>query len=416
MNNRDKLSELEKAIPFDEFFLNFRRAAYRVYCRNAKMKNQDKFKNILKEEYMIRDSVKRLMCEEDRLKELMAIPMTEILSCRDKADTVAPEEALRYLADMFIDNYGESLRMCSFAYDCASYWISELNFIPELNDKYGRATTLADFLPILSDKYHEGLFDKYDSCVITDKELVDILVEELNSVTNEKEKIILCAGIYNALTSDIGARWLGAYSMEKIEEGIVNLKNRELIEYRCHRSLRKYFRFRFNRTKENQLSLDTGADRFTDDEIKHFISLNDRLVELQHEVMDQVKVITGNLREQIAKGFHQYDTFVIDGYIYVEAYEEDNTDELLDALSSFAKYSVICSNDNTTQEHLEAEITEDVHWYANWGGIFHQLEESHGLKFCRTFRYLFEESRVFTIGDIMKIKSEMLLPHVEINI
>lgn len=48
MNNRDKLSELEKAIPFDEFFLNFRRAAYRVYCRNAKMKNQDKFKNHFK--------------------------------------------------------------------------------------------------------------------------------------------------------------------------------------------------------------------------------------------------------------------------------------------------------------------------------------------------------------------------------
>lgn len=416
MNNRDKLSELEKAIPFDEFFLNFRRAAYRVYCRNAKMKHKDKLKDILKEEYMIRSSAKTLMCEEDRLKELMAIPMTEIFSYRDKADTVDPEEALRYLAGLFIDNFGLRLRICGFADRCASYWIFKLKRIPKLNEKYDGAMELVHFLPILSDKYHERLLDKYDACVMTDKELVDILVEELNSVTDEKEKIILCAGIYNALTSDIGARWLGAYSMEKIEEGIVNLKNRELIEYRCHRSLRKYVRFRFNQTKENQLSLDTDANRFTDDEIKHFLSLNDRLVELQHEVMDQVKVITGNLREQIAKGFHQYDTFVIDGYIYIEAYEEDNTDELLDALSSFAKYSVICSNDNTTQEHLEAEITEDVHWYANWGGIFHQLEKSHGLRLCRAFCHLFEESRVFTVGDIMKIKPEMLLPHVEINI
>ncbi len=151
-------------------------------------------------------------------------------------------------------------------------------------------------------------------------------------------------------------------------------------------------------------------------EINHFIVLNDRLVELQHEVMEQVKVITENLREQITKGFHQYDTFVIDGYIYVEAYEEDNTDELLDALSSFAKYSVIWSNDETSQEVLEAEIAEDMHWYANWGGVFHQLETSHGLKLCRAFCHLFEESRVFTIGDIMKIKPEMLQPHVEINI
>lgn len=382
------------------------------------MKHKDKLKDILKEEYMIRGSVKTLMCEEDRLKELMAIPMTEILSYRDKADTVDPGEALRYLTDLFMDNCGSSLRMCGFAEHCASYWIRQLDLIEntELNEKYDGATTLADFLPILSDKYHEGLLDKYDSCVMTDKELVDILVGELNSVADEKEKIILCAGIYNALHSVIRTRWLDSYSMEKIEEGIVNLKSKELIEYRCHRNLRKYFRTRFNRTKENQLSLDTGADRFTDDEIKHFISLNDRLVELQYEVMKQVKVITRNLREQIAKGFHQYDTFCIDGYIYIEAYEEDETDELLDTIAPFAKYTVMNSNDDTTQEQLEREIAEDMHWYANWSGIFHPLEESHGLKFCRAFRYLFEESMVFTIDDIMRIKSEMLLPHVEINI
>lgn len=369
---------------------------------------------------MIRGSVKTLMCEEDRLKELIAIPMTEILSYRDKADTVNPEEALRYLADLFIDNYDWRPRICGFADYCASYWIRQLKLIEnrELNEKYDGETKLAHFLPILSDKYkyHERLIDKYDSDVMTNKELVDSLVDVLNSVTDEKAKVILCAGIYNALSSHIGTRWLDSYSMKKIEEGIVNLKNKALIKYRCHRDLRKHFRFRFNRTRENRLILDTGAKRFTDDEINHFISLNDRLVELQHEVMNQVKVITGNLREQIAKGFHQYDTFCIDGYIYIEAYEEDETDELLDTIAPFAKYTVMNSNDDTTQEQLEREIAEDMHWYANWSGIFHPLEESHGLKFCRAFRYLFEESMVFTIDDIMRIKPEMLFPHVEINI
>lgn len=367
---------------------------------------------------MIRGSVKTLMCGEDRLKELMAVPITEILLYRDKADTVDPEEALRYLADLFIDNCDRSLRMCGFADHCASYWILQLNLMgnSKLNEKYNGATTLAHFLPTLSDKYHEGLLDKYDSYVMTDKELVDLLVEELNSVTEEKAKIILCAGIYHALSSHTDTRWLDSYSMEKIEEGIVNLKNKKLIEYRCLRDLRKYFRIRFNRTKENRLITDTGAQRFSNDEINHFISLNDHLVELQHEVMNQVKVITGNLQEQIAKGFHQYDTFCIDGYIYIEAYEEDVTDELLDAIAPFAKYTVMSSNDDTTQEQLEGEIAEDMHWYANWSGIFQPLEESHGLKFCRAFRYLFEESNVFTIGDIMRIKPEMLLPHVEINI
>lgn len=423
MNNRDKLSELEKAIPFDEFFLNFRRAAYRVYCRNAKMKHKDKLKTILKDEYMIRSSVKDLMCEENRLRELMAIPISDILRYRDMAESVDPEEALRYLADLFIDSCGVSLGMRGFADYCASYWIDRLDLEnnPALNEKYHGAYTLGQLLPYLSDKYYDGLLEEYDSCAMSAIELRQELVDMLETVTDEKIKIILCAGICDSLSDGDGFCWLDGYSMSEIEDGIINFKNWDLIRHRQRDDFQRY------RTWQHiKVGPDTPAglrklverwpDEFSEDEVSHFIVLNDRLVELQHEVMDQVKVITGNLREQIAKGFHQYDTFVIDGYIYIEAYEEDNTDELLDALSSFAKYSVICSNDDTTQEHLEAEITEDVHWYANWGGIFHQLEESHGLKFCRAFRYLFEESRVFTIGDIMKIKPEMLLPHVEINI
>ena len=109
------------AIPFDEFFLNFRRAAYRVYCRNTKMKHADKLKNILKEEYMVRSCVKDLMCEENRLRELMAIPISDILRYRDMADSIDPEEALRFLADRFIDNCGVSLGMRGFYDYCASY-------------------------------------------------------------------------------------------------------------------------------------------------------------------------------------------------------------------------------------------------------------------------------------------------------
>lgn len=78
---------------------NFRSADYSLALKY--IKHKDKLKNILKEEYMIRGSVKTRMCEEERLKELMAIPMTEILSYQDKADTVNPEEALRYLAELF---------------------------------------------------------------------------------------------------------------------------------------------------------------------------------------------------------------------------------------------------------------------------------------------------------------------------
>ncbi len=410
------------AIPFDEFFLNFRRAAYRVYCRNTKMKHADKLKNILKEEYMVRSCVKDLMCEENRLRELMAIPISDILRYRDMADSIDPEEALRFLADRFIDNCGVSLGMRGFYDYCASYWIEKLDLENNsvLNEKYHGAYTLGLLLPYISDKYYDGLLEEYDSCAMSLIELRDILIEELENGDDEKHKIILCAGICDCLSDCDGDGWLNRYTMAEIEDGIINFKNHDLIRHRQWKDFERY------RTPDIEVGPDTPRglrrlaerqpEKFSDAEINHFIVLNDRLVELQHEVMEQVKVITGNLREQITKGFHQYDTFIIDGYIYVEAYEEDNTDELLNALSSFAKYSVIWSNDETSQEVLEDEIAEDVHWYANWGGVFHRLEKSHGLKLCRAFCHLFEESRVFTIGDIMKIKPEMLVPHVEINI
>jgi len=386
------------------------------------MKHTDKLKNILIEEYMVRSCVKDLMCEENRLRELMAIPISDILRYRDMADSIDPEEALRFLANRFIDNCGVSLGMRGFYDYCAGYWIEKLDLEnnPALNEKYHGAYTLGLLLPYISDKYYDGLLEEYDSCAMSSVELRDILIEEIERETDGKIKIILCAGICDCLCDGDGFGWLNEYSMSDIESGIINFKNHNLIYHRQWKDFERY------RTPDIEVGPDTPRglrrlaerqpEKFSDAEINHFIVLNDRLVELQHEVMEQVKVITGNLREQITKGFHQYDTFIIDGYIYVEAYEEDNTDELLNALSSFAKYSVIWSNDETSQEVLEDEIAEDVHWYANWGGVFHRLEKSHGLKLCRAFCHLFEESRVFTIGDIMKIKPEMLVPHVEINI
>lgn len=422
MNNRDKIVELDKfrkskkLIPYNEFFLSFRRAAHACYRRDKK------FMTILKEEYMIRSSVKDLMCEDSRLRDLMSIPVSEILRYSDMADNIDPEEALRYLADLFIDNCGQSLGMRGFADYCAGYWINKLDLNnPALKEKYQDAQTLGQLLPYISDRYYDGLLDEYDSCAMSAIELREDLVYMLETVTDDKAKIILCAGICHCLSMGDGICWLDRYSMSEIEAGIVNFKNLELIRYRQWEDFQRY------RTWQHiKIGTDTPAglrklaerwpDEFSEAEVSHFIVLNDRLVELQREVMEQVKVITANLRQQIAIGFHQYDTFVIDGYIYVEAYEEDNTDELLDSLSSFAKYSVMCSNDETSQKHLAEEISDDAHWYANWGGVFHQLEESHGLKLCRAFRHLFEDSEVFTIGDIMKIKPDMLLPHVEINI
>ena len=52
---------------------------------------------------MNRSCVKDLMCEDARHEQLMNIPIAEILHYRNMADSVDPEEALRFLADKYID-------------------------------------------------------------------------------------------------------------------------------------------------------------------------------------------------------------------------------------------------------------------------------------------------------------------------
>lgn len=219
----------------------------------------------------------------------------------------------------------------------------------------------------------------------------------------------------------MGLKWLDRYSNTDIEQGIINFEDKTLIRYRQRDDFQRYRSWQHIKITEVsprgvRRLVERWPEEFTEEEVAHFIILNDRLVELQHEVMDQVKVITANLEEQIAKGFHQYDTFCISGFIIIEPYDEDDETELLEILCQFARYNVIYANDDTPSEYLAEKISEDRHWYANWSGIFHQLEKSHELKLCRAFRELFEEDEIFTISDIMKIKPEMLLPHIEINI
>lgn len=371
---------------------------------------------------MIRESVKVLMCENDRLKELMRIPISDILSYCDNADSVDPEEAVSFLADRFIDNCG-ILGMRDIYDSCASYWIEKMDLEnnPILNEKYHNASTLRQILPYISDKYYDEILNKYDSCSSDAAKLRDGLIELLKTETEEKNKIILCAGIWHSLIwADDRLCWLDQYSSSEIEEGILQFESRDLIRYRQEEDFQRYRTRCYAKKTGGKMNsgswVEQSPDEFTEEEINHFIILNDRLVELQREVMDQVKVITANLQEQIAKGFHQYETFCVAGYIYVDPFEEEETNELLDVISSFAKHFVINSNDHTKIETLESDILKERHWYANWSGVYHILEESHGLKVCRAFCDLFEEDELFTMEDIMKIKPEMFLPHVEINI
>lgn len=370
---------------------------------------------------MIKDKVKALLCENERLEELMSIPVTEILLYSSKADMVDPEEALGYLSEMYIDNCGISTGMRSFADYCAGFWIDRLKHTakPDIQAKYKDVFVLADFLPLLSEKYTEEI-DKYDSSIMSDFALRDILIDELEEAPDEETKIILCAGICDILPKLSDDRWLNCYSMEEIEEGIINLQNKTLIQHRRFEKTKQYFppitvSDKYNFPESWRKKMEQPPHTFSKEEITHFELLNKRLVELQREVMENVRDITFNLQEQIAKGYHQYNSFNAEGLIYIEDMDDD-VDSLLNIISRHARYTVIVTNDSTTHDELEDIMSWDIHEYGNWHGIFNQLETEYGLRVCRAFCKIFDEARVFTIDDIMKITPEMIFTHVEINI
>lgn len=366
----------------------------------------------------LRPKVRALLCTNDILEQLISIPVTEIISYCGKADSVAPEEALHYLAEMYIDNCGVSTGLRSFADYCARFWIERFKHDVNSNrsSNFSTADSLCEILPLFSDRYTEEI-DNFDVYSMSDVTLRDILVEELRNTSDEKTKIILCAGICDILPKIHNSRWLDDYKLNIIEDAIVNLKDKSLIQHRHSVDFSKYTsRCRLNTTKnETWRKIDLQPHGFTEKEIRHFEKLNMRLTKLQHDVMTQVRDITLNLQEQIAKGFHQYDSFNVEGIIYIEDMEED-IDSLLNILAQHATYTVITTNDGLTSEYINEFIAMENHWYHNWSGIFHRLECEHGLKLCRAFCEIFEESKVFTITDIMKITPEMMFSQVKIHI
>lgn len=307
---------------------------------------------------------------------------------------------------------------------CADYWIEKLDLKnnPALNKKYHSASSLVEIIPYISERYYDGLLKGHNTCPMNEIEIREEMEDWVFRNIDDKYKSVICAGLDHYLyhiQATHGLFWLDQFPIEYIEKNIIFYENRKLIRYRHFDDFQRFYRWKHRKNQSKpglRQIVENWPDEFTDEEVAHFIVLNDRLVELQLEVMDQVKVITANLQEQISKGFHQYDTFHIDGNIIIEPYEEDVENELLETLCQFAQYKVIHANDNTPPESLTDDINDERHWYANWSGAFHQLEKSQGLRLCRAFRYLFEEDELFIISDIMKIRPEMLLPDVEINI
>ena len=147
------------------------------------------------------EKIKSLLIGDDSLESNDQTPVNDILSYCNKAGTVAPEEALRYLAEMYIDNCGISTGFRSFADYCSVFWINQLKCKDgdKFFTKYNGAETLPELLTFFSDEYTEEI-DKYDICFMSGTDIRDILIDEFNDTPDDEVKIILCAGICYCLS------------------------------------------------------------------------------------------------------------------------------------------------------------------------------------------------------------------------
>lgn len=99
---------------------------------------------------------KALLCENARLEEIMNIPISEILDYKSRADSVNPEDALRYLADMYVDNCGISRGLRVFADYCALFWVERLTAQQNNMNDAESNVSFFDLLSKFSAKYTTG--------------------------------------------------------------------------------------------------------------------------------------------------------------------------------------------------------------------------------------------------------------------
>ncbi len=348
-----------------------------------------------KENCMIRNRIRTLMCETDRLAELMDVPMADVLGFADRADELDPRHALLILAQLYVENCGVSAGVRSVIYYAADYWMEKLNIrdtfnllMPELSGEY---------------KEYQEEYDRYDTIVLTCKKTRDIACKLLRDLDGDDAKIALCAGVMHDLQNNSwpSVAAIESRDLEDIESNIILLEDEELMKIRKKELWYKH----------------SSNGGFTQEEVSHLVSLNCKLIELQHKVFNQVCRITIQLQKELAAGNNDYEDFNVEGWIYIEYSDDTAYDELLNVLiDAVPQYQAILTGSHTSQKDIDEKTCSHIHWWSNWDGRFKELVCKHNIPVCRAFKHLFDMDSPLTMEDIMKIRPEQLLTKVTVHI
>ncbi len=336
----------------------------------------------------MRKNIRTLLCETDRLAEVMKLPVGEFMEYAERAKEVEPRKALERLAEMYMEYCGISAGQRSVIYYAADYWKDELRM----------EEAFCYIMPEISEKYRENRekYDEYDTIVLTCQATRDIAFGLLEDIDDEEGKIALCAGVMYDLRNNSwpSERKIQNRGIKKIEEFIINMEEPELMRLR----------------RENLWHKRQG---FSEAEVEHLRLLNDRLMELQEQVLGQVGRITARLCGEVAEGNRDYEDFNVEGYIYIEYDDNKADDRLLNVLlDAVPQYNIIITG--STPKDID-EICNIIRQNKVWWK-FRELAEVYNIPVCRAFDELFDRDSPLAVEDIMKITPEQLQSGVRILI
>lgn len=119
-----------------------------------------------------------------------------LIKLAKRSDEVSTKEALEYLSELYIANYGVSFSTRSVAWMVSQYWI--LKWRHE-NPGLKSDVNLFDYMCQESSYYqeHKELVEKYfyDFCLLDLEVLHRIAIEMVDEKNDEKEKITIGAGL-----------------------------------------------------------------------------------------------------------------------------------------------------------------------------------------------------------------------------
>lgn len=172
--------------------------------------------------------------------------------------------------------------------------------------------------------------------------------------------------------------------------------------------------------RERETGKDGTLKPFSPEELEHIILLNNHLKALTSAVIDKTLRLSLHALGELQRGNNDFADYDIECSIEM-TYDIEECDETLQKLIELSWNSHFCVlhlDADMTKEEQEAEAAETKELYNNEqtgiGRLWNELWYKHHISLSWAFGHFFNHLCLFTMEDIMKIKSDNFDTKIEL--